>query len=254
MLDNIRRNETMLIERRDNLRQKTLFLVFFLFIILFISACSTSSGDNEVYSYGHYEDDKMIGTVWEVNKNENSIVVDISEWEKRDRKGPEITDEGYSYTAKLSKESNIINEEGTELSIDDIKKGQKVLVNPPRGNDFEGHTDEIVLLEMSYKEKYSRLLSHIDGFNIVVMYEDGKKLPKEMQDSIYGDVLNILEGTEHKAVAAWVLYDENYVVDYKEALDIERMPVMLVFNQEELLFKAYNIDDLYDFFKNLKEQ
>lgn len=239
---------------RGNLRQKNIFFVFFLFTILFISACSISSGDSGEYPYGHYEDDKMIGTVWEVNKNENSIVIDISEWEKRDRKGPGITDEGYKYTAKLSKETNIKNEDGTEASIDDLKKGQKVLVNPPRGNGFEGHTNEIVLLEMSYKEKYSRLLSHIDGFNIVVMYEDGEELPKEMQDSIYGDVLNILEDTEHKVVAAWVQYDDNYVVDYKEALDIKRMPVMLVFNQEELLFKAYNVEDLYDFFNNLKEQ
>ena len=222
--------------------------------ILFISACSVSSGDNGEYPYGHFEDDKMIGNVWEVSRNTNSIVVDISYWEKRDSKGPNLNSEGYSYSAKLSKDTKIKNEDGSKASIDDIKKGQKVLVNPPRGNEFEGYADEIVLLEMSYKEKYSRLLSHLDGFNIVVMFEDGEKLPEEWQDSIYGEVLKVLEGTEHKAVAAWVPYGENYVVDYKEELQIEQMPVILVFNQEKLLYKFYNVDDLYDYFKSMNDQ
>ncbi|MBB6451661.1 hypothetical protein HNQ94_000082 [Salirhabdus euzebyi] len=232
------------------MQQRISLLVIFLITLLFISACGKNTGDNGEYPYGHYKDDEMIGTVWEVNKNENSIVVDISEWEKRDRKGPDMTDEGYTYTAKLTKETLIEREDGTLASIDEIKKGQKVLVNPPRGNDFKGIANEIILLEMSYEEKYARLLSHIDGFNIVVMYKDGKTLPTEIQESVYENVMNILEGTEHRAVAAWVPYDENYVLDYKEALDIEQFPVVLVFNQEELLFKAYNVDDLYDFFKN----
>jgi co-chaperonin GroES (HSP10) len=221
--------------------------------VLFISACGKSEVNNGEYPYGHYEDDKMIGTVWEVKKSEDSIVVDISEWEKRDRKGPNMTDEGYSYTAKMTDGTVIKYEDGTNASIDDIKKGQKVLVNPPRGNNFEGHPEEIILLEMTYKEKYSRLLSHIDGLNLVVMYEDGKKLPFEMQEPIYENILDILENKEERAVAAWMEYNEDYVVDYKEELGIETFPVLLVFNKEELVFKTYNVDELYDFFKNLKE-
>ncbi len=117
--------------------------------MLFISACDKSVGDNEEYPYGHYEDDKMIGTVLEVNKSENNIVVNISEWEKRDRKGPGINDDGFSYRANLTIETVIKHEDETEASINDIKKGQKVLVNPPRGDDFGGQPDEIILLEMS---------------------------------------------------------------------------------------------------------
>ncbi|GGM43252.1 hypothetical protein GCM10011351_31510 [Paraliobacillus quinghaiensis] len=69
------------------------------------------------------------------------------------------------------------------------------------------------------------------------MYEDGKKLPTEMQESVYENVMNILEGTEQRAVASWVPYDDNYVVDYKEELDIEQFPAILVFNKEELLYE-----------------
>ncbi|TWT00538.1 hypothetical protein [Planomicrobium sp. CPCC 101079] len=232
--------------------RKIFCLVTILFMGFFVSACGKSTGVNGEYPYGHYEDDKMIGIVWEVNENKNNIVVDISEWEKRDRQ-PDLTDEGYSYTANFSKETRIIHEDGTEAFIADIKKGQKVLVSPPRGTFFEGHSDKIILLEMSYEEKYSQFLSHIDGYNIVVMYEHGENLPMEMQDSMYSNVLNILEGTEHSAVAGWIEYNEDYVADYKKELGIEQFPAILVYNQKELLFKAYKVDDLYDFFINLSE-
>ena len=215
-----------------------------------ISACGNSVDDSGEYLNSQYKDDEMIGTVWEVN--EDRIVVDISEWKKRDRK-ENTTDEGYSYIAKITEETDINHEDGTEASIDAIKQGQKVMVNPPEENDFEGHPDEIILLEMSDEEKYSRLLSHIDGFNIVVMYEFGETVPMEMQDSMYGDVLNILEGTEHKAVAAWVEYNADYIVDYKKEFGIEQFPAILVFNKEEILFKTYQVDELYDYFRNLKE-
>ncbi|TWT27077.1 hypothetical protein [Planomicrobium sp. CPCC 101110] len=233
--------------------QKTFHLVILLFIGVIVSACGINTGANGEYPYGHYEDDRMIGTVSEIGEDRTSIIVDISEWEKRDRKGPSMTDEGYSYIANLSEETRITYEDGTEAHIDDVKKGQKVLVNPPRGTGFEGHPDEIILLEMSYEEKYSRFLSHMDGVNIVVMYENGEKLPMEMQDPLYENVSNILEGTGHSAVAAWIEYDKNYVVDYKEELDLDRFPAILVYDQKELLFKAYNVDDLYRFLENMNE-
>ncbi|MEH7380881.1 hypothetical protein V7138_10410 [Bacillus sp. JJ1533] len=229
------------------------FLVIFLFSMLYISACSKNAVDNGEYPYGHYKDDKMIGTVLEVKKSEVSVVVDISEWEKRDRKGPGITSEGYSYTSKITEETVINYEDGTEASIDDIKKGQKVLVNPPRGNEFEGYPKEIILLKMTDGDKYLRLLSHVEGFNIVVMYKIGEKVPDEMQEQMYGKILNIMENKEQEAVATWMEYDEDYVVDYKEELGIETFPVILVFNKEELVYKTYKVDEIYDFFKNLKE-
>ncbi|MDZ5472968.1 hypothetical protein SM124_14720 [Bacillus sp. 31A1R] len=220
-----------------------LSLIFLLFTVLFISACA---GD-----YGrHYVDDEMIGTVWEVKKGEK-IVVDISEWETRNSKGNK-KDIAYPYAANIKEETVINHEDGTKASIEDIKKGQKVLVNPPRGNDFEGYPEEIVLLEMTYEEKYARLLSHIDGLNLVVMYEDEEKLPSELQEPIYENITNILKNKDQRAVAAWMEYDEDYVVDFKEELGIERFPVMLVFNKEELVFKTYYVDDLYNFFNTFR--
>ncbi|WP_157998051.1 hypothetical protein [Ornithinibacillus scapharcae] len=232
--------------------RRILFIIISLISMSFISACTNSTEVHEEYPYGHYEDDKMIGTVSEVNKSENSIVVDISEWEKRGRKGPDMTDEGYSYTALITDKTLIKHENEKEAFIDDIKKGQKVLVNPPRGNDFEGQPNQIILLEMSYEEKYARLLSQKDGINIVIMYTNGTPLPEEMYEPLYDNVTKILEGTEYSPSASWVLYDENYIVDYKEEMEIKQFPAMLVFNEKELIFKDYSVEGLYEFLRNLR--
>lgn len=102
---------------------------------LLVAGCESSSGSPGEYPYGHYEDDQMIGIVWDVY--EAAVVVDISEWEKRDRKGPAMTDEGYSYAATITEDTVIKLENGTEVTFSDIKKGQKVQINPPRGSSFE---------------------------------------------------------------------------------------------------------------------
>ncbi|WP_422122295.1 hypothetical protein DHX103_10825 [Planococcus sp. X10-3] len=244
------------------MRRKIHFLTFLLAVAVMASACGTegndsggnSTGDNGEYPYGHYEDDKMIGTASSVNTTENIIEVDISEWSKRDWKGPNLTSEGYYYNARFSEETAITYENGAAASIDDIKNGQKVLVNPPADDDnSEAHADEIVLMDMTYEEKYWRLLSHIDGFNIVVMYEYGDPPPPEMQEPLYENSLAILEGTEYDAVGAHIEYDSNYVVDFKEELDIEQFPVIFVFDQKEELFKGYTVDELYAFFENIRD-
>lgn len=225
-----------------------LSVVTFLALLL-VAACSQNVDENGEYPYGHYKDDEMIGTVERTDEAADIMTVDISEWEKRDRKGPDITDEGYSYTANIN-QTVIKYEDGTEAVIDDIKKGQKVLVNPPRGNNFEGHPEEIIVLEMTNEEKYSRLLSHIDGYNIVVMYEMDDPLPAEMEEELYERAVNILQDKGRDAVGAWIPYDENFVIDYKEEFSIEQFPAILVFDEAEMVFKTYDPDKLYDYLKN----
>ncbi len=153
----------------------------------------------------------------------------------------------------ISDQTVIKDEEYNETSLEDIKRGQKVLVNPPRDDSFEGHPNEIIFLEMTYEEKYSRLLPHTDGMNIVIMYRENEPVPSELQETMYERAMNILEGTEYRATAGWVPYDNDYVVDFKEELDIEQFPVILVFDGKELIFKGYSDEDLYDFFRTLTE-
>ncbi|MEA3319894.1 MAG: hypothetical protein U9Q88_07680 [Bacillota bacterium] len=220
------------------------FFVLVFFSISLLTACGSNAVGGEENPNSHYDDEKMIGTVWNVSGD--SVEVDISEWEKRDRNGSNGTDEGYSYLAKITEETTIKYENGKEASLNDLRKGQKVLVNPPRGESFEGKLKELVLLDMTFEEKYARFLSHVDGYKLVVMYEEGAVLPLELQDPLYEKVLDF---TEEEVVATWIEYDKEYVVDYKKEFGVEQFPVILVFNREKLVFKTYEVEELYAFFE-----
>ncbi|WP_156911701.1 hypothetical protein [Salibacterium aidingense] len=59
-----------------------------------------------------------------------------------------------------------------------------------------------------------------------------------------------MEKVEQETVMTWRPYQKDYVVDYKEELNVEKFPVILVFNREELVFKTNKVEELYEFFKN----
>lgn len=238
------------------MRRKTFILILLLIGILVTSACGRGGANgSDAIAFGEegfqYEDDQMIGSVWVVNKKDHVIEMDISEWVKRDSDSE--TEEGYAYYAGVSEETALTYEDGTEASIDDIKNGQNILVNPPaKGDDFKGHADEIVILDMTYEQKYEKFLAHRGGFNIVVMHESGTSPPDEMRDPLFENAGAILADTDQLVKASWIEYDPDFVVDYKEELDIEQFPVILVYGQEELLFKSTNVEEVYKFLEEIK--
>lgn len=218
-----------------------------------MSGCGKSGSDAAAFGEEgfQYKDDEMIG--WVVSKKDQVIEMEISAWKKRNSNSE--TEEGYAYYASFSDETAITYEDGTEASVDDIKNGHNLLVTPPaKGNDFKGHADEIVILDMTYEQKYEKFLAHRGGYNIVVMHESGTSLRDEMRDPLFENAGSILAGTDQRVGTAWIEYNPDYAVDYKEELEIEQFPVILVFGQEELLFKSTNVDEVYEFLEEIKEE
>lgn len=242
---------------------RPLYLGSLLFTALTLSACGSGAtdtveetiSDNEIDQSAavHFEDDKMIGTSGPPDKEKKILGVNISEWEKRND-GPVTTDEGIGYDAFYDDETIVRNEDGTDASLDDIKLGQKIQVNPPRGDSFEGYAEEIIILDMTYEEKYEQLLAYSDGINIVVMYEYGVKTPDEMQVPLFEEANNILEETGMQVNASWHEYDKDFLVDFKEELEIEQFPVILVFDRQNLLVKAYEVEEIYEFLRGMAQQ
>lgn len=211
-----------------------LSMLLFLIIILFaLSACGYKP-------YGHYEDDKMIGIVRHVEPDNNVFEVDISEWHKRDLRGG-VDDYGVSITVGNTDDLVIKNEDGTISDINQIKIGQKVLVNPPKndkGSNYEAK--EILLLEMTYKEKYDRLLSRSKARYLTTVFS------KE-DETLSEDMENVLMGLLSKSPINFGTYPEDYVVDYQKELSIEKYPVMLVFDHKGLVLKTYDVNELVEF-------
>ncbi|QHJ69140.1 hypothetical protein [Planococcus halotolerans] len=243
---------------------KSLHLGGLLFIALTLSACGSGSATVEETIYEdepvdqsaavQYEDDKMIGTSGPPDKENKILEVGISEWEKR-HDGPTTTGQGISYHASYDDKTAVRNEDGTEASLDDIKFGQKVQINPPRGDSFEGYAEEIIILDMTYEEKYEQLLAHNDGIRIVIMYEYGERLPEEMKDAepLFEEANNILENTGKQVGASWHEYDKDFVADFKEELEIEQFPAVLVFDRKGMLFKSNDVEEMFDFLRGMKE-
>lgn len=210
-----------------------------MFLFLIATACSNK---DDQHANG-YKDDEMIGNVSSVKADENRITVDISEWVKRDA-GPVTTDEGYGISPQVTDKTVIEDENGNSVSLREIKEGQKVLINPPEGAGFKGKAEEIILLDMSNEEKYAGILSHLnDKLNIVIMYEEGEPPAFDLED-IFSEI-------SEDTVGRSMPYPENYVVDYKEELGIETFPVIMVFNDKELLFKGYHPEEIIHFFEEL---
>ncbi len=72
------------------------------------------------------------------------------------------------------------------------------------------------------------------------MYEEGEPPAFDLED--------IISEISEDTVGRSTPYPENHVVDYKEELGIETFPVIMVFNDKELLFKGYNPEEIIHFF------
>ncbi|MDQ6421591.1 hypothetical protein RB620_19375 [Paenibacillus sp. LHD-117] len=210
---------------------KKLSSLLWLFILCMLAACSKP--------YGHYEDDKMIGTVLRVEPDNHLLEVDISEWHKRDLRGG-IDDYGMSVTVENTDEMVFKKEDGTLTDAQHIKIGQKVLVKPPMDQkDGDYKAEEIIVLEMTYKEKYKQLLSnHKDLYRITVFTKEDP-LPQETEKKLM-DLLS-------KSTLGIGSYPENYIVDYEKELDIEQYSVFLVFDHKGFVFKSYDVEEVEAF-------
>lgn len=212
-------------------KMRMILMLMSLFAIL---ACSNKP-------YGHYKDDEMVGTVSSVKPETGIVEVDISEWHKRDLRGA-INDYGVLVMVEVTDDVVIKNEAGDLSDISQIKVGQKVLVHPPNHSKVEEYkAKEMVLLEMSYEDKYARLLSKSkDRYVTTVFFEEEEGLASSMEQQLMGLVSN--------SPMNFASYPEKYAVDYKMELGIEKFPVMLVFDHQGLVYKTYEIDQLIAFF------
>jgi len=200
---------------------KKVSMLLFLLITLILSSCENKP-------YGHYEDSKMIGYVQQIQPENNLLEVDISQWHKRDVRGG-VNDYGVSITVPITDELVIKNEDDTLSELSSIKTGQKVLVNPPK-DVIEGEykAKEIILLDMTYEEKYNRLLSkNKDKYLTTVFWGELDTSSSELESKLMGLV-------SHSTINFSIYPEKNYVVNFEKELDIEKYPVMLVFEYGEV--------------------
>lgn len=218
-------------------RMSSSALLVLLTITLLLAGCSNKP-------YGHYRDDQMIGFISSLNEQEKMIQFDVSEWTKRDEKGPGINDWGAIYDAKLLPSTLIRNDAGDKLDWKDLKLGQKVQINPPKTKRVTDTPDELIILTMSDKELYERaglLASKNGSFRTTVLYENGQNEPFEVEE--IDKKANIILNGGYRSL----VYNPNYVLDMKKEFSIESFPVILVFDTKKLAMKSDQLEDIVAF-------
>lgn len=213
---------------------------FVIFLVgIFLTGCSSKP-------YGHYRDDQMIGFIDSLNEQEQTIEFNISEWTKRNEKGPAMDDWGALYKARVLPGTKISNEAGERLGWKDLRNGQKVQINPPNTKKVTDTPDELIILAMTNEELLKRagLLAGKKGsYRTTVVYENGQQQPfdpayMEKEASI------VFQGGY-----GWLEYNPNYVIDVKKAFAIKSFPVFLIFDTEKLVLQTDKLETVITFLK-----
>ncbi|HET7578196.1 MAG TPA: hypothetical protein VFK33_02860 [Bacillales bacterium] len=205
---------------------KKTFLVPLMFLIGVLSGCTD----------GFHQ---MVGVVDAIHFQKNRLVLDVSDWMIHEKgKQPFV---GYGYVANIGKSTIIQSEEGKKVSLKNIKIGQKVRVVELEEHKF---AKKITLLKMTRKEKLGDLLPGEKALNIVVLYTQAHTFNGKL------DHLEMVFDNPRIDNVSYKPYNPNYVMDYKKAFGIRKLPVILVLDSHGLVFKTHKVDVLKDHFSD----
>ena len=229
-----------------HLGTRKIFLVLLLFSVLVLYSCSEKINKNE--NNVEYQDDKMLGFVEKVYSDKDLIVVNINDWFHRDIPKDEDTVIASNIISEVKTNDNTVfrYENGTKAEFETLKIGQKVLITPPIfQNKKNVLAMEIVLLDLTYHEKLRDFLSNDTNKLRVSIIQDAVN-PLSYDSEDMSDLIS------QEPTLNFHDYQKDFVVDYKKEFDIEKLPVILVFDTEQLLFKTYNVKEATNFIREWK--
>ncbi|MFD0717088.1 hypothetical protein [Paenibacillus sp. GCM10027626] len=206
------------------------------FIMLFLTSC----GEAQIKPAS--SEDTMIAFVLGVDMEKREIHLDIGDWVNRNNTTGKRVDIRHSQTVSYD-ETTIFDSENGRIDPQDLKKGQKLVVSPTPASETkrERHTykaNKIFKATMSKQERWKGFLSSGDGFHTVVMYEEGTRPPFDELDFEKHVPISFKGGIW------WKTDEEGTVVDYKQEFGFEKLPVILVFDKDGLVFQTDSMEKL----------
>ncbi len=195
-------------------------------------------------------DEVITGTVLSLDASQGRIELDISAWVNRDKKGA-IEDIGHVIGVNINEGTVLRDEQERRLELSSIKTGDKLNVVPAGGSyryDRDGsqrplRADKITRLEQARKEKLRRLIAQGPGGIHTVLMDQAGSDASELWDELAAQVPGALYGG-YSAIE----YREGDAVDYKLELGLDRLPVYLVFDRDDLLFRTESVKELQRWF------
>jgi len=217
-------------------------------MILLLSGCGTVEKDavNNIERDSQTQatvitEDTMTGYVLGIDTKTRVVSLNISKWVNR---GKTVVDDIMHSKNIIYNENTIFQDEhGSVVHLEDFKIGEKlaVLLTPEATNSSDktaSLADKVIQMTMSKEEKLERFLASSDNFHTVVLYKEGTTPPydemdfsKHVPDSFSGGI-------------SWVPYIEGMAADYKEELGLEKLPMILVFDRNGLVFQTETLEKL----------
>ncbi|MDQ8734220.1 hypothetical protein [Paenibacillus sp. LHD-38] len=183
----------------------------------------------------------MTGYLLHIDTKTRVVSLNISKWVNRGK--TKVNDMMHSKKITYNENTIFQDEHGSVVHPVDFKIGEKLAVLPtPDAASSSDETvsvaDKVIQLTMSKEEKLERFLASSDNFHTVVLYEEGTTPPydeidfeKHVPESFAGGI-------------SWVPYIEGLAVDYKEELGLEKLPMILVFDRNGLVFQTETLEQL----------
>lgn len=186
-------------------------------------------------------EETMTGYLQHIDTKTRVFSLNISDWVNRGK--TEVNDMMHSKKITYNENTVFQDEYGSVVYIEDFKIGEKlaVLLTPGTTSssiEKASAADKIIQLTMPKEEKLKRFLSSSDNFHTVLLYEEGTTPPydemdfeKHVPESFSGGI-------------SWVPYLVGMAVDYKEELGLEKLPMILVFDRNGLVFQTETLEQL----------
>ncbi|GGD55278.1 hypothetical protein GCM10010911_11200 [Paenibacillus nasutitermitis] len=184
----------------------------------------------------------MVGFVSSIDLDNRNLTVDISEWEKRHTRGPDINDYGVELQVQLTPSVNIHKENGDSASASDLRVGQKVELKPAHTKSSKEPPKEIIILTIRQEEALERLGLFARGKGSIHVTILGDESSAPLNQKIMDQFLNEA-GSGLQGGVSSMMYQPEYIVDLKKIYGIQRFPTILLFDQEKLLLQTEDVGE-----------
>lgn len=225
-------------------------------VIVLLSGCGQSGFNHtnmkEIIEQGSeisLNDDTITGTLSHVDTDQQLIHLDVTNWINRNNTSGEQKDIAFSYSITYN-DNTIFEDDHGVISPDDFKIGEKLAIFPTPETEHTRNeniiADKIVKLTMSRQEKLNRVLAKSDHYHTVILYDEGTIPPYDEMD-FDQHIPELFAGG-----ISWIPYVEGLAIDYKKELNLETLPVIILFDRNGIVFQTDSLEQLKEWLNSIK--
>lgn len=196
-----------------------------------------------------YREDIVTGYVLSIDHKKNTISLNISDWVNRHNHGA-IDDMMHSIRVPFDEDTKLVDALSRNITFSALKVGDKLEMIPAKKWSYDQMNKEnfpieqVTKLTMTRREKLEHVLARRGSIHTVVFFKDETTPPNDEMDFDHYVPGAITGGI------SWVPYREGEAVDYKQELMLTKLPVIVVFDDQDAIYQTDSIHELQKWFND----